>query len=139
MGPKSGTMSLADPLNRGYQLFHIPEYCRNAEICYTTAILPVSSAERPDLVEFVIPTTNDLFVDPSSILFYTKCQIEPVKFGTQAASCSPFFHLLWDRIGVELDGVFLTSTYRDVGYKAFFKISFSHSRCMKSNFLETVL
>ena len=80
MGPKSGIMSLANTLDRGYQLFYIPEDCRNAEVCYTTAILPVSSAERPDLVEFVIPATNDLFVDPSSILFYTKFQIKPAKF-----------------------------------------------------------
>ena len=104
-----------------FRLFEQPDLSAGVEAGYTDIILPSSSSTRDDLIDFWIPP-SEYYTDLTETLLFLNAKIELPADHTEAAPCNNFFYLLFDRIDVELNGVPLTTSYNDCGYKAFFHV-----------------
>ena len=121
-----------------FRLFEQPTLSAGVETAYTDIVLPASPSTREDLVDFYVPI-SEYYTDLSETLLYLNAQISLPSDQTEAAPCNNFFYLLFDRIDVELNGVPLTTSYNDCGYKAFFHILLNYPDCVKNTFLQSIM
>lgn len=128
------------------QLFNLPRLEKAFEYSFTTTFAPIPSGAS-DVIEFYIPE-SDFYIDPSETYLYFKAQIEQIKTpgsdgkpstDAKAAPCNGFFHLLFDRIDIQISGTPMINSFCDSGFKAFFYTLFNYSACVKKTILRSIL
>jgi hypothetical protein len=121
-------------------LFDPPRIEASYETSFPGDTVPLATSSRADLLEFLLQKSEH-FLDTSECYLSMHCKIlnqSPAsKF--QAAPVHAFFYALFDRVEIELNGTPLTSTFRDVPYKAFFTILFKYPKCVKDTSLGPML
>jgi hypothetical protein len=126
-------------------LFELPRLQKSIIGSFADHYPPTTSLTIKDVIEFTIPETDN-YIYPAEIFLYLKCQIvqtyPPVTESVPAApraACNSFFHSLFDRIEIDINGTTLNTSLSDNAYKAFFYNLFSYSSCVKETLLRSML